>query len=79
MMEKIIWADPPAITRNRGPSKWDRILEQLQAKPGQWAMFPWSSKNSATSTARYLKNKFPELDVTVRGSDLYVRWTSKES
>lgn len=77
-MTELTWQDPPPQRRGRTKgthgTRWTSILEQCQARPGQWACVGTQKSNNSQYALKNLG-----LEATTRknadGShDLYVRW-----
>lgn len=60
MLEEGTWREdqPPRRTRtDRVPSKWDRVIEALQQRPGVWMTFQGKSRQ----ITNYLRGRYPGL------------------
>lgn len=77
----IEWKEPPVSKRGRPWSFTFEFYEELRSRPGEWALF----RESTYATHAYkLKNRHPDLEVTLRGAgtnekktrlyDIYVRY-----
>lgn len=76
-MSEIKWETPAAAASGPGSkSRYAGIVEQLQARPGQWAVV---SENASPTITRYLRDRYG-LEAMSRGvkngraEKIYARW-----
>jgi hypothetical protein len=77
----IEWKEPPPSKRGRPWSFTPEFYEELKANPNQWALF---REATHAAHAYKLRNRYPDLEVTLRGVgtnegktrlyDIYVRY-----
>lgn len=78
----------PQVNSHHRHSKWSRVVEALQRRPGNWLWFP----DRARSLPSYLRGRYPhpELEMEVRTSDgsptgsgrrvdMWLRWVKEET
>ncbi len=65
MTDDLRWEDPSPRTRIGRPGLIPLILDQLKARPGEWALLREDLANVSTVASRY-KRRWRELEFTVR-------------
>lgn len=74
LLDQVIWKDPPAPA---GPR--DKLIKQLQAKPGQWGMVQTGEKNaSAVTTWKKLGCEAKSVKED-GGYAIYARWPAAKA
>ncbi len=67
-MTDIIWQDPPPAVSGRGGSDFRRqFLDTLRESPGQWAIYPCSSKSASALAALFRKDGLEAVSRKVDG------------
>lgn len=71
---------PPASTgggARRGESK--KVYELLKADKGNWYLVTsHTSNNGANGKATRMRMQYPDLEVTMRGTDVYARYVGEK-
>lgn len=73
-MSELVWEDPPPSQKRTG-HKWAAIQDQLDQKPGEWAMIAESkSRGAASSTAHQARDRLgTNYEVVSRIMKVYAR------
>ncbi len=75
-MSEIVWEDPPpstAAAANGGLGRLQRLLVELQAHPGKWAVVAkYNLRETAGATGHRMRSW--GCETTVRATTLYARW-----
>jgi len=71
-MTIIAWEAPPERPSLGRVSKWDPIMVELRAHPGQWAKLVEAADNKKASSQRQaLAKKYPDITFAARGTAVY--------
>jgi hypothetical protein len=63
-VDSLTWEPPPPVSRGQRSSKYDPIVEQLKANPGQWTQVLW---NVNSASARVFIKKGCEITTRSTG------------
>src|SRR5512133_2959039 len=84
LREVLVFAPLPSGPEAKSAARWEPVLKQLRARPGEWAIVrTYKSAGGAQSAASAVRHgKTPgtkpgEFEASVRGTDLWLRAVPK--
>jgi len=75
-MTIIAWEAPPERQTLVRVSKWEPVMAELRAHPGQWAKIAEAADNKKASSQRQaLAKKYTDITFAARGTGVYATFT----